>query len=538
MITEAPMILRRQKDKERSDSRALLASEVRYRDLLDSVSDIIWSCDLNGNLLSLNKAGCRTLGYRANQINGQRISLIVADDFLDSVMCDEVKSVEGRVALAPRRIDLLTSQGEPVGVEVRPRLVYEGGRHTGFQYIARDLTDQKLIEKKTQRIEKEWLEKQRLETIGRFASGIAHDFNNLLQAINGNSELLLRSCAPGDKVRNEVEPILDAGKRAAALTRQLLEFIRGRERGLNPIDLNQLLEGLVKMLRRIIGEDIDIVVESSATLPHVIADCAEMEQVIMNLAINARDAMPRGGMLVLKTDQVRLDESWCRQHLCGRPGSYARMSVSDTGEGMDSETLSHIFEPFFTTKAEGKGTGLGLAVLHRIVREHEGFTNVASDRGRGTTFEIYLPAYEGAIASQEVVTSQPGPRGGNETILLAEDEETLRRLAQTVLALYGYEVLVAANGQEALRVYEGNRGKVDLLVLDKVMPKMGGEEVMAHLRSAGYLIPAIIVTGYGPDSVTATQAVSVIQKPYSVTDFVRSVREVLDRTLTREAGRE
>jgi PAS domain S-box-containing protein len=402
-------------------------------------------------------------------------------------------------------------------------------RIVNFVAVKRDVT-------KEVELEKQLLHSQKMEAVGRLAGGVAHDFNNLLTAIIGYSQLVKGKLGPGHRLGTEVDQILDAGHRAAALTSQLLAFSRRQTLIPRNINLNDTIGNLMKMLRRIIGEDVDLRYQASQDLYPVFADAGQIEQVIMNMAVNARDAMPGGGRLTIETSNVTLDEAYCREHLWARPGEYARISVSDSGAGMDPETRRRIFEPFFTTKEIGKGTGLGLAVVYGIVKQHGGLIHVYSEPGHGTTFKLYLKA-QVAAPQYEVPKPQTALRGGSETILVAEDEETLRELARTILGGLGYRVLLASNGEEAVLICEAAMNEIDLVILDLIMPRMGGREACERMRELGGHFPVIFMTGYAPDMVEdqlpEMSTRLLIQKPYAVDVLARRVRDVLDAHVAR-----
>jgi PAS domain S-box-containing protein len=383
------------------------------------------------------------------------------------------------------------------------------------------------------------LQSQKMEAIGTLAGGVAHDFNNLLTVIIGNTDLAFKKSAGSDPVRPRLVEIDKAAKRAAVLTRQLLAFGRRQQMERRNIKLNDVIAEIMKLLNRIIGADVEVNVRAGSNLSVISADPAQIEQVVMNLAVNARDAMPEGGQLTIETSNVTLDENYQRHYPFAQPGKYVELQVSDTGSGMDEGTIAHIFEPFFTTKQVGKGTGLGLSMAYGIVKQHDGHINVYSEPGHGTTFKIYLPVIESAVEETEVIV-EPEVLGGTETILLAEDDEGLRNLASDVLDQLGYTVLLAKDGEEAVQMYTKNCERIDLLLLDVMMPRMGGPEAYEKMRQMGGAIPLIFMTGYSSDFVKdrfVKQNISiealgadVIQKPYNIDGLGRKIREVLDRS--------
>lgn len=393
-------------------------------------------------------------------------------------------------------------------------------------------SEQALIESE-QRLQ----QSQKMEAIGTLAGGVAHDFNNLLTVILGNTHLTRRALQSDDPLQLRLTEIEKAGNRAAVLTRQLLAFGRRQHLERRTINLNDTIGEIMKLLRRIIGEDVEVRVNATPDLSTIFADPAQIEQVIMNLAVNARDAMPEGGQLIIETSNVDLDENYRRQYPYVNPGKYVQISVSDNGSGIDAETQAHIFEPFFTTKEVDKGTGLGLSMVYGIVKQHDGHINVYSEEGQGTTFKIFLPVVEGAVEQEEKSLQQP-LRGGSEMILVAEDEEALRELARDVLEGLGYTVLLAKDGEEAVAMYQQQREGIDLLLLDVVMPRMGGLEVYKRIRELGGEMPLIFMTGHSSETVQsrfikqnklfAESGARLLQKPYNVEGLGRKVREVLD----------
>jgi two-component system, cell cycle sensor histidine kinase and response regulator CckA len=396
-----------------------------------------------------------------------------------------------------------------------------------------DITRRKQAEEALRLSEEQFRQSQKMEAIGRMAGGIAHDFNNLLTAITGYSELTLNGQTLDDRVRGNLEEIRKAVGRAAGLTQQLLAF--SRRQVLRPVvlDLNTLLSNVHKMLRRLIGEDIELVTMLGSDLWRVKADPGQLEQVIMNLVVNARDAMPNGGKLILSTDNRELDEAYARAHPPTRPGSYVMLNIQDNGAGMDLETLKRIFEPFFTTKEQGRGTGLGLSTVYGIVKQSEGYIWVYSEPGRGTSFEIYLPRVEGEVVpTLEMVPPPMEFPHGTETILLVEDEEAVRNLARTILQEYGYTVLEAYHGAEALRVAIRHEGPIHLLLTDVVMPLMSGRQLADKLTALRSEMKIIYMSGY-TDYTIADHGIlepgtMFLQKPFTLGLLVSKVREVLD----------
>jgi PAS domain S-box-containing protein len=431
----------------------------------------------------------------------------------------------------------MTVMGRTVGsVEVQSyrENAYEQGHATAMRMaanLAATAVENVTLIEREQATEEQLRQSQKMDAIGQLAGGVAHDFNNLLTVITGYTELGMRRMDPADPFRKNLEQIKKAGDRAASLTRQLLAFSRKQMFQEKIVDLNSIVADMDKMLRRLIGEDIDLVSVLEPSLSRVKADPGQIEQVLLNLAVNARDAMPRGGKLTIETGHANLDEAYVKSHLTAKTGRYVMLAVSDTGTGMDAETQQHIFEPFFTTKEVGKGTGLGLATVYGIVKQSSGDIWVYSEPGKGTTFKIYLPIAEDAASPEAEPHTTDIPQGQG-TILLVEDEELVRNLAGEILRMKGYQVLTAANGVEALRVCNEYAGRIDLMVTDVVMPQMGGRELAERIRSVRPETKVLYMSGYTDDAIVRhgilDDHVSFIQKPFSPDLFALKVREVLE----------
>jgi signal transduction histidine kinase len=381
-------------------------------------------------------------------------------------------------------------------------------------------------------VQSQLFQSQKMEAIGQLAGGVAHDFNNLLTVINGYSQMMLERKIPDDPDRKCLEEIFKAGERAAALTRQLLAFSRRQVLTLRVLDLNAIIAGMHTMLRRLIGEDIDLVSVPARDLGNVKVDSGQMEQVILNLALNARDAMPKGGKLTIETANVDLDESYTPKHATVKPGPHVMLAVSDTGIGLDPETQNHIFEPFFTTKEQGKGTGLGLSTVYGIVKQSGGSIWVYSERGRGATFKIYLPRVDEPAKINEPAEAPPELSEATETILLVEDDASVRMLVRQTLEMKGYRVLEAENGVEALWVSEQRTETIHLMVTDVIMPEIGGRILAEQLAVKRPEMKVLYMSGYTDDAVIRHGVLELnsafIQKPFGPDALARKVREVLD----------
>jgi peroxiredoxin/CheY-like chemotaxis protein len=389
------------------------------------------------------------------------------------------------------------------------------------------------------RLEEQLRQAQKMEAIGRLAGGVAHDFNNVLSVILGYGEMLLADTTPGDPRRGDIEEIHRAGMRAADLTRQLLTFSRQQVLAPKVLDLNDVLTSMDKMLRRILGADVDLVSLPAESLGRVRADPSNVEQVIMNLAVNARDAMPTGGKLTIETSNVILDERYARSHLGVKPGPHVMLAVTDSGTGIDKATLARIFEPFFTTKDSGKGTGLGLSTVFGVVQQSGGSVWVYSELGQGTTFKVYLPRVDAAVETARSV-APPASLRGSETILLVEDDDQVRLVARSILRKSGYLVIEAANAAEALLHSEMHQGTIDLLLSDVVMPQVSGPELARRLASDRPNMKVLCMSGYTDDSIVRHGVldahIAYLQKPITRDALTSRVREVLDGTPTGKAA--
>lgn len=503
--------------------QTLAANETLYRDIVENARDIIYYHDLQGNYLAVNRAVESITGYSRDEALQMNIADTVAPEYLDQARHMIARKLAGETVTA-YRLKIVAKDGRQIAVEVNTRLVRRHGEVTGVQGIARDVTERLHIEEQLRQA-------QKMEAVGQLAGGIAHDFNNLLTVITGYSELVLRRLPREDTLRHHVAEIKKAGGRAAALTRQLLAFSRKQVLQPKVIDLNAVVANMGEMLRRLIGEDVELRTVLAPALGSTKADPGQIEQVIMNLVVNARDAMPHGGNLIIETENVYLNESYTESHIAVRPGPYVMLAVSDTGEGIAAEDREHIFEPFFTTKETGRGTGLGLSTVYGIVKQSGGNIWVYSEVGRGTAFKVYLPRvdeiaqeYTRGIEAEEVLH-------GQETVLVAEDDERVRRLVREVLEHYGYNVLSAVSGDDALELAERQSGTIDLLLTDVVMPKMSGRRVADRLRALQPATKVLYMSGYTDESIVHHGVLDpdtpFLQKPFTPQVLARKVRDVL-----------
>jgi PAS domain S-box-containing protein len=516
-------ILRDITERKRAEE-ALRASEDRYRDLFENANDLIFTHDLQGNFTSINKAAEQVTGYTREEALRMNFSQIVAPSHLELAWrMIGTQAYHGQPAIY--ELEIMAKNGQRVWLDVNARPIMQEGRIIGVQGIAREVTERKHLE------EQLW-QSQKMEAVGQLAGGVAHDFNNLLTAINGYSELLLRRIGPEDAIRKELQEILKAGQRATSLTRQLLAFSRRQVLQPKVIDLNTAVSEMGKMLRRLIGEDIELLSFTAPDLGPVKVDPGQIEQVILNLAVNARDAMPKGGKLIIETTNVKLDEIYARQHIAVTPGDYVCLAISDTGCGMDAETQSRLFEPFFTTKEPGKGTGLGLSTVYGIVKQSGGNIWVYSEPGRGTTFKIYLPRVNEPVERVRPAEETAGHLQGSEVILLVEDDGMVRSLVSEILRMQGYQVLEASSGHEAIYLCEHRQAPIHLLLTDMVLPGLSGSELAERLSGLRPGLKVLFMSGYTDRALLHQGHLNFdeayLQKPFTPDALARKVREVLD----------
>jgi signal transduction histidine kinase/CheY-like chemotaxis protein len=437
--------------------------------------------------------------------------------------------VEGRIR--EHEAEILARDGRWVECRFSLALLRDSaGTEIGTLAILEDTSERK-------RLEAQLRQAQKMEAVGRLAGGIAHDFNNLLAVIMGHSDLIRSVLKKGDSLAHDVEQIRRASERAATLTRQLLAFSRRQFLQPQVIDVNTLVGNLATMLRRLIGEHIQLELRLDPGAGRVSADPGQLEQVVMNLTVNARDAMPQGGRVILETAPVVLDQAFVGTHPGSTAGAHVRLSIHDTGCGMGPDVLSHLFEPFFTTKEPGRGTGLGLSTVYGIVKQHRGYIDVTSEPGRGSTFAVYLPRVDAKAAPELAAPRERVRPGSRETVLFVEDEVALRDLMQRVLTKGGYTVLAASDGPDALALAEVHPGRIDLIVTDIVMPRMSGPELATRLRARDPQVRLLYVSGYTADQLRSQadlgEDATLLPKPFTSDGLLRKVREVLDRPRPR-----
>jgi len=521
---------------------ALRHSEARKANILGMALDAIITIDPEGRITEFNPAAERMFGYaRAETLGRELAELIVPAALREKHRAGLARQHATReTRMLGRRVEITAMRKDgsefPVELALTRDPADELGLFTGF---IRDLSERKQAEEALRRSEEQFRQAQKMEAVGRLAGGIAHDFNNLLTVIGGHSDLLLGRLHEADPIRKEIEQIRKAGERAASLTRQLLAFSRRQVLQPRVLDLNRVVAEMDKMMRRLIGEDVELVLTTHRGLAHVKADPGQIEQVIMNLAVNARDAMPHGGKLTIETMNVDLDEAFARRHPPTQPGRYVMLAVSDTGQGMDEEVRSHLFEPFFTTKGLGKGTGLGLATVYGIVKQSGGYVWAFSEPGQGASFKIYLPPVDEAVAAAEH-KADVGPLNGTETILLVEDEPVVRALARDILQMRGYTILEALDVNDARRICETHPDPIHLMLTDVVMPQMSGRALADSLTGFRPSMRVLYMSGYTDDAIVQHGVLNpgtpFLQKPFTPGNLARKVREVLDRVTSTPAA--
>jgi two-component system cell cycle sensor histidine kinase/response regulator CckA len=500
-------------------------SEQKLRIHVEHTPLAVIEWDADHRVASWNPAAERMFGYPRAEAMGRHASFIVPPQFREHVerVGKELLTKKGG---GRSTNDNITKNGKTISCEwYNTPLVGEGGVVLGVASLVHDVTERVALEEKLRQSEK-------MEAIGRLAGGVAHDFNNLLTVILGYTQIMMDGVPSGSRLANATDQIKSAADRAAGITGQLLAFSRKQVRSPQLIDLNNVMMNLDSMLRRLIGEDIEVLSVPGSPLGTVNADPGQIEQVLMNLALNARDAMPSGGTLTLETANVQLDDAYAHEHQPVEPGAYVMLAVSDTGIGMSPETLARIFEPFYTTKEQGKGTGLGLATVYGIVKASGGYVWVYSELGQGTTFKIYLPRVDQpahAVSPEKTVSSV---QGGTETILLVEDDPQLIQLSSTVLANCGYKVLAAASPEEALTLCRANQANINLLVTDVVMPKMNGRQLAEEVTRICPSVRLLYVSGYTSNAIVHYGVLDAglwfLPKPFSLSALVAKVREILD----------
>ena len=488
--------------------------------MVEKMPAILWTTDNAPRFTSLIGAGLEALGLRTNELVGQSVLQYFHSENPDfPAVAAHQKALEGQSVTYEMEWQKRTFESHVQPLRSSEREIL------GVIGVALDITDRKHLADQLR-------QSQKMQAVGELAGGVAHDFNNLLMVVKGHAELLLDRLPKASPLRSSIDQMEKAADRAASLTRQLLAFSRKQVLQPRVLDLNEVVAGMIKMVSRVIGEHIELSFLPSLELGSVMADPSQMEQVLLNLVVNARDAMPQGGRLTIETSNVDLDRSMAARHPGMETGSYVMLTVSDTGCGMDARTQSRIFEPFFTTKGQGKGTGLGLATVYGVVKQSGGFIWVYSEVDHGTTFKIYLPLVATAAEKTAVEKSAGGPPPGNETILFVEDEESVRELVRDYLRTNGYRVLEASDGIQALDIAAAHKGPIHILVTDVVMPRLSGRELATKLFSERPGLRVLYISGYTDDSIfrhgVLEGGVAFLQKPFNLKAIAVKIREVLD----------
>jgi PAS domain S-box-containing protein len=518
-----------------SVEESLRESEGRFRALVENLPVKLFIKDRNSVYVSCNPSYASDHGMSPDAIRGKTDFDLYPKELAEKYCEDD------------RRV-MASGQGK----EMEESYIAEG-RHkwvqttkiplkdkqqqvTGILGVFWDITERKRAEEEREKLQKQLIQAQKMESVGRLAGGVAHDFNNMLQAILFNTSMVLEELPPGSSLHECLTEIRNCGERSANLTRQLLAFARRQTIAPKVLDINEIVEGLLKMMRRLIGEDIDLAWRPGAGLGRIKIDPTQIDQILANLCVNARDSINGIGRIAIETDDAVFDEAYCADHPGFMPGEYVRLSVSDTGCGMDKETLERIFEPFFTTKELGKGTGLGLATIYGIVKQNNGIINVYSEPGKGATFNIFLPRVEDSTNPIRIESDKAHPKSCGETVLLVEDEPSILAITSRILGKLGYNVLHANSPVEALRQEKLHNGRIHLLITDVVMPEMSGRELARELLPRQPKLKCLFMSGYTADIIAnhgvLDEGVQFIQKPFSIGDLAAKVRESLDATST------
>ena len=514
---------------------ALRSSEEYFRSVIENALDVIFILDANGTFRYTSPSIKEVMGYSPEELIGKDSFRYIDPQDLAKVLVVFEEGVQKPGTATKLEFRIRHRDGSLRNIEAIARNLLHVPSVKGIVVNARDITKRKRAEEEMIVLQEQFRQSQKMEAIGRLAGGIAHDFNNLLTVIKGYSQLSLLELKEEGPLKGNIEEIKKASEKVGDLTRQLLTFSRSQVLEVKVLDLNAILRNLEKMLRRVIGEDIELVIFLADDLRRIKTDPGQIEQVIMNLAVNARDAMPSGGKLIIETTNVELDELYAHTHIELIPGRYVMLSVSDTGVGMTPEVKERVFEPFFTTKEKEKGTGLGLSTVYGIVKQSGGNIWVYSEPGYGTTFKIYLPRVDEPQNEEEIMEEKLGealPRG-NETILVVEDNEEVRKVAGRILRMQGYRVLEASNGGNVFSICEQHEGPIHLMITDVVMPEMSGPELAKRLISLYPEMKVLYMSGYVKNFISHQgilgKGANYIQKPFTIIELARKVREVFDK---------
>lgn len=514
---------------------ALKESESRWQFALEGARDGVWDWNVQTNKLYFSKRWKEMLGFEEDEIKDslEEWEKRVHPDDLASCYVELNRHLKGETPFYQDEYRMFCKDGTCKWILDRGKVIQWTAEGVPVRFLGThtDISDRKQAEAEREKLEGQLLQSQKMEAVGQLAGGVAHDFNNLLQIILGNVDMIIKELGQDLPSGGPLDDVRMAAERAADLTHQLLAFSRRQVIQPVTLDLNDLIQGMLKMIRRLIGEHIDLRFWPEHNLGPVQADRGQIEQIVMNLCVNAHDAMPKGGTLTIVTRSVAIDSNYCDDHPWASEGRYALMSVTDTGIGMDEITRMRVFEPFFTTKSMGHGTGLGLATVYGIVKHHNGFIHVYSEPGKGTEFKIYLPVVDSPLEEVRIMEER-GTLNGTETILVAEDEDMVRELAVRLLEDAGYIVHAAYDGEEAVRIFRENANSIDLALLDVMMPRISGREVMERIKAMSPQMRFLFCSGYSENVIhtdfVVEEGVHIITKPYRREGLLRAIREVLD----------
>ncbi len=506
----------------------IATAKKEWEETFDTINDAITIHDRDFNIIRANLAAEEMLGLDMQGILSHKCFRSYHGSGEPPMSCPSCQT-------AKTGVDSTTELYEPhldkyLEIKALPR--FDADRDLiGVVHVVRDITDRRKAEEQQEKLQNQLIQMQKMETVGRLAGGVAHDFNNILSAIIGYSELVLNELPQDSEVYQDVETIKESGEKAAVLTSQLLAFSRKQVLKMQTVDLNKVIEGMAKMLTRLMDENINLDLKLTPNIRNITADRGQLEQIILNLAVNSRDAMPNGGHLIIGTSEVLLEKDYVDQHPDARLGRHVLLSISDTGTGMTEEVKQQIFDPFFTTKERGKGTGLGLSTVYGIVKQHGSQVYVYSEPGKGTTFKIFFPASDDTVSGEPEMIQTTIPVG-KETILLAEDDHAISRMIKSYLEPLGYKMLLAENGQEALMLSRSHNGKIDLLLTDVIMPQMDGQELANAIQQERPDIKIIFMSGYTDDVIAhhgvLDPDVNFIQKPITPSKLAQALEDVLD----------
>jgi PAS domain S-box-containing protein len=526
------VVMYEDKTQSRYAEEALQESEQKIRYIIEHSNEIFYIYDIHHTFTYMSPQSLQILGYAPNELMKRWRKLATGNPVNETGRGFREAAMKTGERQKPYVLEVYRKDGGKVLLEIDESPVKDNeGKVIGIVGAARDVTELRRAEEEREKMHLQLLHAQKMEAIGQLAGGIAHDFNNILTAIIGYGHFIKMKTKEGDPLRTYAEHILLLSDRATHLTQGLLALNRKQIIQLRPVNINEIIREVNKLLLRMIGEDIELKTILADRALTVMADAGQIEQVMMNLATNARDAMPEGGQLSIETEVVEIDDKFIKMHGFGNPGMYALISETDTGEGMDDKTRERIFEPFYTTKDVGKGTGLGLSIVYGIIKQHEGHVNVYSEPGKGTTFKIYLPLIN-AEPEKERRAVMSSFDNGNETLLFAEDDKEVRVFTREILAEYGYEVIEASDGEDAINKFMENKDSIQLLLLDVIMPKKNGKEVYEEIKKVKPDIKTLFMSGYTADVIQKKgimeEGLDVLLKPVSPTVLLKKVRDILD----------